>query len=54
MTKETLLMQYQSESLSALKSVANVHKPFEKNVHGHHEIIHGHPRSYEFPSIGQI
>ena len=30
MTKETLLMQYQSECLSALKSVANIHKPFEK------------------------
>ena len=23
-------MQYQSECLSALKSVANIHKPFEK------------------------
>ena len=30
MTKETLLMQYQSECLSALKSIANIHKPFEK------------------------
>ena len=30
MTKETLLMQYQSECLSALKSVVNVQKPFEK------------------------
>ena len=30
MTKETLLMQYQSESLSALKSMANIHKPFAK------------------------
>ena len=30
MTKETLLMQYQSECLSALKSVVNIHKPFEK------------------------
>ena len=30
MTKETLLMQYQSESLSALKSIANIHEPFEK------------------------
>ena len=28
--KETLLMQYQSECLSALKSMANIHKPFEK------------------------
>ena len=27
---ETLLMQYQSECLSALKSMANIHKPFEK------------------------
>ena len=30
MTKEILLMQYQSECLSALKSVANIQKPFEK------------------------
>ena len=30
MTKETLLMQYQSECLSALKSVVNIQKPFEK------------------------
>ena len=28
--EETLLMQYQSECLSALKSVVNIHKPFEK------------------------
>ena len=30
MTKESLFMQYQSESLSALKSMANIHKPFKK------------------------
>lgn len=30
MTKETFLMQYQSECLSALKSVVNIRKPFEK------------------------
>lgn len=30
MTKKTLLMQYQSEYLSALKSIVNIHKPFEK------------------------
>ena len=30
MIKETLLMQYQSGSLSALKSIANIHEPFEK------------------------
>ena len=54
MAKETLLMQYQSECLSALKSVVNIHKPFEKIVHGHHEIIHGHPGSYKFPPIGQV
>ena len=52
--KETLLMLCQSECLSALKSMANIHKPFEKNVHGHHEIIYGHPRSYKLPSIGQM
>lgn len=30
MTRESLLMQYQPESLKALKSVANIRKPFEK------------------------
>ena len=30
MTMESILMQYQSESLEALKSVANIRKPFEK------------------------
>lgn len=30
MTKETLLMQYQSEYQTALKSVVNIRKPFEK------------------------
>ena len=30
MTSKSLLMQYQSECLEALKSVANIHKPFEK------------------------
>lgn len=30
MTKETLIMQCQSECLTALKSVVNIHKPFEK------------------------
>lgn len=30
MTRESILMQYQSESLEALKSVANIRKPFEK------------------------
>lgn len=30
MTKEILLMQYQSECRSALKSVVNICKPFEK------------------------
>ena len=36
-------MQYQSECLSALKSVANIHKPFEKAFMDTHEIIHAHP-----------
>ena len=39
-------MQYQFECLAALKSVVNIQKPFEKNVHGHHEIIHGYPRLF--------
>ena len=30
MTRESILMQYQSECLEALKSVANIRKPFEK------------------------
>ena len=30
MTMKSILMQYQSESLEALKSVANIRKPFEK------------------------
>lgn len=30
MARESILMQYQSESLEALKSVANIRKPFEK------------------------
>ena len=30
MTRESILMQYQSECLEALKSVANIGKPFEK------------------------
>jgi hypothetical protein len=30
MTKETLLMQYQSECLTALKSAVKISKPFEK------------------------
>ena len=30
MTRESILMQYQSECLEALKSVANISKPFEK------------------------
>ena len=30
MTMESILMQYQSESFEALKSVANLSKPFEK------------------------
>ncbi len=28
MTKDTLLMQYQSECLSALKSIANIHNAY--------------------------
>lgn len=36
MTKETLLMQYQSECLSALKSVVNIHKHFEKTFMDRH------------------
>lgn len=51
MTKETLLMQYQSKCQMALKSVVNISKPFEKNLHGYHEIIHDYTKSYKFSSI---
>ena len=47
-------MQYQSECLSALKSTANIHKPFEKDLYGCNEIIHGHSRSYKLPPVGQV
>ena len=47
-------MQYQSECLSALKSVANIHKPFEKAFMDTMKLFMAHPGSYKFPSIGQI
>ena len=58
MTKETLLMQYQSECLSALKSMANIHKPFEKTFMDTMKLFMAIPdrinRSYKLSSIGQI
>ena len=47
-------MQYQSECLSALKSVANIQKPFEKAFMDTMKLFMADPRSYKFPSIGQI
>ena len=47
-------MQYQSECLSALKSVANIHKPFEKAFMDTMKLFMAIPGSYKFPSIGQI
>ena len=47
-------MQYQSECQEALKSVANIHKPFEKSLHGCNEIVYGHPRQDKLSSIGTI
>ena len=54
MTKETLLMQYQSECLSALKSIVNIHKPFEKTFMDTMKLFMAIPRSYKLPPIGQI
>ncbi len=53
MTKETLLMQYQSECLSNIKSVVDIQNLL-KNVHGCNEIIYGYPCSYKLPPIGQV
>ena len=53
MTKETLLMQYQSECLSALKSVANIHKPFEKAFMYTMKLFMANPDRINFLQLGR-
>ncbi|MCS2462191.1 hypothetical protein NXV09_15795 [Parabacteroides distasonis] len=53
MTKETLLMQYQSECLSALKSVANIHKPFEKTFMDTMKLFMAIPDRINFLQLGR-
>ena len=53
MTKETLLMQYQSECRSALKSVVNIRKPFENDAVLYYPTLErktgkrGHPKWFD-------
>lgn len=47
-------MQYQSECLSALKSVANIRKPFEKVFMDAMKMFMTIPDCMKFHSIGTI
>ena len=53
MAKETLLMQYQSECLSALKSIANIHKPFEKTFMDAMKLFMAIPDRINFLQLGR-
>lgn len=53
MTRETLLMQYQSECLSALKSVVNIHKPFEKTFMDTMKLFMAIPDRINFLQLGR-
>ena len=53
MTKETLLMQYQSECLSAIKSTANIHKPFEKTFMDTMILLMAIPGRINFLQLGR-
>ena len=53
MTKETLLMQYQSECLSALKSVVNIQKPFEKAFMDTMKLFMAIPDRINFLQLGR-
>ena len=53
MTKETLLMQYQSECLSALKSVVNIQKPFEKTFMDTMKLFMAIPDRINFLQLGR-
>lgn len=52
MTKETLLMQYQSESRTALKSVVNISKPFEKAFMDTMKLFMAIPNRINFLQLG--
>ena len=53
MAKETLLIQYQSECLSALKSVVNIHKPFEKTFMDTMKLFMAIPDRINFLQLGR-
>ena len=53
MAKETLLIQYQSECLSALKSVVNIHKPFEKTFMDTMKLSMAMPERINFLQLGR-
>ena len=53
MTKETLLMQYQFECLSALKSVVNIQKPFEKTFMDAMKLFMAIPDRINFLQLGR-
>ena len=51
---ETLLMPYQSECLSALKSIANIHEPFEKMFMDTIKIFIAIPNRINFSSFASV
>ena len=53
MTKETLLMQYQSECFEALKSVSKVSKPFEKVLMDTLKLFMAIPGKVNFLQMGR-
>jgi len=53
MTKETLLMQYQSECRTALKSVVNISKPFEKAFMDTMKLFMAIPNRINFLQLGR-
>ena len=53
MTKETLLMQYQSECQMALKSVVNISKPFEKTFMDTMKLFMAIPNRINFLQFGR-
>lgn len=53
MTSQPILMQYQSESLEALKSVANIRKPFEKVFMDAMKLFMAIPGRINFLQIGR-
>ena len=53
MTKETLLIQYQSECQMALKSVVNISKPFEKTFMDTMKLFMAIPNRINFLQFGR-